>query len=173
MSEAMSYDHSEDLEAARKQEQNQQSSSKTNSEDHQNSSAIGNASNNTKNIIKSVSPIGLFSAIKQANFLKDLPFMAALMFAILKDLFDFLFNATVILGMLFSVLCSIFIFMMLLLAGSGDKRKKAGGLLRKGIALIGGGLADSLPGFGFLPIETLTVFLIYAMVLQERANARK
>jgi len=123
-----------------------------------------------KNLSKVATPMGVFSLLKHVNLLKDMPFVCAGGFALLKDFLDLIFNETVILGILFSVLCSIFIFMMLLLAGSNGKRKAASGFM-KGIVLVGGGVIDSLPGLGFAPIETMTVAIIYMLVLADRANA--
>ena len=137
-----------------------------------NSSASG-AVNDAKNLAKAATPAGAFSALKQANLLKDMPFICAFGFAILKDLLDLVFAPTIILSMLFSILCSIFIFMMLMLAGSSGKRKGAQSLIKKGIPLISGGIMDSIPGLDFLPIETVTVGIIYYMALSERADDEK
>lgn len=128
---------------------------------------------NLKSLNKALTPMGFFSLIKEINILEDLPFMAAIMFAVAKDILDFVFTETVILPMLFSMLCSIFIFMMLLLAGSNGKRKVASGLVKKGLTIIGGGIADAIPGLDFLPIETVTAGAVYFMTLLERANAKK
>ena len=125
-----------------------------------------------KNLSKMATPAGAFSALKQVNLLKDMPFVCAFGFAILKDILDLVFAPTIILSMVFSILCSIFIFMMLLLAGSSGKRKAASGFMKGGI-LIGGGIADSIPGVDFFPVETITVGIIYFMTLSERASADK
>lgn len=125
------------------------------------------------NLPKAKTPWGFFSLLKHASLLKDMPFVSAFGFAILKDITDFIFNETVILGIVFSIICSIFIFMMLLLVGSGSKRGSANGLLKKGGVLMVGGVVDSLPGLGFFPTETATVLTVYLMTLQERANAEE
>lgn len=114
-------------------------------------------------------PMGAISLARQINFLGDMPFVAALGAAIFKDLLDGPFNV-VLIGALFSILCSIFIFMMLFLADANKKRKSATGLLKKGLILIAGGVVDAIPGIGILPIETLTVGIIYMMTLVERKN---
>ena len=121
-----------------------------------------------KNLAKTATPMGFFSALKKVDFLKDIPFFCAFGFAILKDLLDLVFAETFILSILFSILCSIFIFMMLMLAGSSGKRKGTQGLVKKSLTLIGGGVMDSIPGLDFLPIETVTVGIIYYMALAER-----
>lgn len=110
---------------------------------------------------------------KQIDLMKDMPFVAALGAAILKDLLDFFAGPTVILSILFSILCSIFIFMMLLLVSANSKRGMANSFMKKGMLLIGGGIADSLPGIDFFPIETATVAGIYYLTLLERKNAPK
>jgi len=170
--------HQQALEDARRQDQERQQPS--NAREKYNRSFDNDrkrqknaeTANTVKNLAKAVTPMGVFSLLKHANLLKDMPFVCAFGFAILKDILDLVFNETIILGALFSIFCSIFIFMMLLLAGSNGKRKLASGFLKTGL-LIGGGVADSLPGLGFLPIETITVFAIYILVLSERANAEK
>jgi hypothetical protein len=120
-----------------------------------------------------LTPTGFFAALKQASLLKDMPFVCACGFAILKDLLDFVTFETVILPIVFSILCSIFIFMMLMLAHATEKRKTANRFITRFFVIAGGGLLDSLPGIDFLPIETITVFIIYIMVLFERANMER
>jgi hypothetical protein len=120
-----------------------------------------------------ITPSGIFSSLKQINLLKDIPFACALGFAILKDLLDFVLAPTVILSMLGSILCSIFIFMMLILAKASEERKTASRFITKILVIIGGGVVDSLPGIDFLPIETITIIIIYILVLSERAQAEK
>lgn len=136
-------------------------------------SSVSGAMNTARNLSKAATPMGAFAALKNVNLLKDMPFVCAFGFALLKDLLDFLFNPTVVLGIVFSILCSIFIFMMLMLAGSSGKRKAASGFIKKTMVIIGGGIFDSLPGVGFLPAETFTVFVLYVMALSERGNENK
>jgi hypothetical protein len=118
-----------------------------------------------------ITPKGVFSAVKQIDLIGDIPFACALGGAILKDLLDFVFAPTVVLSILASILCSIFIFMMLVIARATEKRKVASRFIMKFFVIIGGSMADSFPGIDFLPIETITVFIIYYLVLHERANA--
>ena len=133
----------------------------------------GNPVDMTKNISKAAIAKGFFPLLKEVDLSNDMPFVAALLGALGKDVSDFVFAETVILSMLTSILCSIFIFMMLILAGSGRRNKSARGFAKKALILIGGGAADSLPGVDFLPIETITVGMIYMMVLAERASEKK
>lgn len=123
-----------------------------------------------KNLAKAATPMGTFSALKQVDFLKDIPFFCAFGAAILKYILDLIFFETIILPILFSILCSIFIFMMMFLAGANKKMKSARGFLKGGF-IISGGIFDAIPGLDFLPIEFVTVGIIYYMTLSERANA--
>lgn len=132
-----------------------------------------NTANIAKTVAETATPIGALSLFKQIDFLGDMPFVAAIGAALLKDLLDSVAGPTVVLSILFSALCSIFIFMMLLLVGSHGKKKGTNNLLKK-IGILGaGGIADSIPGIDFLPIETLTVAVIYFLTLVERKNASK
>jgi hypothetical protein len=109
---------------------------------------------------------------KQVDFMGDMPFAAALGAAILKDLIDIPTFETIILPVLFSMLCSIFIFMMILLTGSSGKKKIAKTIFKKIGVLLGGGVADSIPGLSVFPIETFTVILIYVLTLIERKSSK-
>lgn len=132
---------------------------------------IKNTLNTAKNIAETASPTGALSLLRQVDFIGDMPYAAALGAALVKDLLDFVVAETVILSILFSMLCSIFIFMMMLLVGSNGKKKGATSLLKK-IGVLGvGGIADSIPGIDFFPIETLTVAIIYFLTLVERKNS--
>lgn len=130
------------------------------------------ALNDAKNIAELATPMGTMSLIKYVDFIGDMPYVAAMGVAMLKDLVDLGTFETVILPILFSMLCSIFIFMMMLMVGSGGKRKSATAIFKKIGFLLGGGVADAIPGLGFFPIETMTVILIYALTLVERKNAK-
>lgn len=123
-----------------------------------------------KKISKSMS---VASLLKEANLLLDMPFVAAFGAAILKDALDLADFGTVVLPMLFSALCSLFIFMMLLLVGANGKRKTATKFFQKGLVILGGGLTDAIPGLDLLPVETATVLIIYLMTMRERAETRQ
>ncbi|NTW26898.1 MAG: hypothetical protein HGA36_01095 [Candidatus Moranbacteria bacterium] len=156
---SQSGDHVGSLAAARKSGGNLQS--------------IKNAANMAKSVAETATPMGALSLFKQIDFLGDMPFVAALGAALLKDLLDFVAGPTVVLSILFSALCSIFIFMMMLLAGANGKKKGASKFLSK-LGILGvGGIADSIPGVDFLPIESITVAAIYVLTLLERKNAQK
>jgi len=115
----------------------------------------------------------LKSMTKEINLLLDMPFVAAVGAALLKDILDLVTAITVILPWIFSLLCGIFIFMMLLLAGASGKRNGAQRILNKLLMTLGGSIADGIPGLDFFPIETFTVAIIYVMTLKERVEDRK
>lgn len=135
------------------------------------SKPMGDAKNEAGQLMELATPGGMFSLAKQISVFSDMPFVAALGAAIFKDLLDGLFNVMLI-GAFFSVLYTIFSFLMLLLAGANGKKGAAGGMIKKGLILLGGGLIDAIPGIGFLPIETLTIGVIYLMTLAERKNSK-
>lgn len=125
--------------------------------------------NKARAIAETATPTGAASLLKQIDFMGDMPFAAAMGAAILKDLFDLVTFETIILPILFSTLCSIFIFMMLILVGSSGKRKSVNALLKKMGFLVAGGVADSV--LSIFPIETAIVALIYFLTLIERRDA--
>ncbi len=144
-------DHSERLEAARK-----------------NSIPKMNA----KNAVSAVKNLASAASLwKYVDLITDMPIIGAFGAALLKDLLDLVTFETVILPMLFAVLCSIFIFMMLLLIGANGKKKGASKMIQKMLFLVGGGIADGVPGLDFLPIETATVGAVYYTTLVERKDA--
>lgn len=128
-----------------------------------------NAANAAVSMAKKVSPLGFFLLLKEVNLIKDMPFFAAIIFALLKDLLDIAFSVTVVIPFIFSVLFSIFLVMMIILAGSGGKIK-TGKFIWKGLTIIGGGLTDSLANIA--PMAIFTTLIIYLMTLKERADAK-
>ncbi|MEI7891167.1 MAG: hypothetical protein WCI36_04355 [bacterium] len=149
--------HSERLENARKNS----------------TSSIKEKLNTAKDFAAIATPIGAFSLVKQIDFIADMPYVAAIGAALLKDGLDLIDAETVVLPIIFGALCSIFIFMMLLLVGANEKKKNANAMLKKIGILLGGGIADVIPGLDYFPIETATVALIYVMELMDRKNSSK
>lgn len=141
-----------------------------------------------KNMVKNMgslaknasSPLGFFSLIAQANLLSDWMYGLALIAAILKDLLD-LTEVTGILYLIIIVatfLCSIFIAMMMILDNYSSRNSLRGGhiqqkMIRSWLVLLGGTTLEMIFGLDFLPIETLTVLIIYALALSARVNAKK
>lgn len=96
----------------------------------------------------------------------------ALMMAILKDLLDFAgIGSLPAIGYVVTICVSSVIGIMVFIAGSGNKkRNKAKSLIKKLVTLGGGTIVESLLfGLNFLPIETLTVIVLYRIVKKEKA----
>lgn len=133
---------------------------------------LSNAINTAKTLKDIATPLGGVSLAKQINFIGDMPFVAAMGAAMLKDLLDLVTGPTVILAILFSILCSIFIFMMLFLVSSSENRKIGKNIAtkygKKMITLLFGAILESVPAIDFLPIQTITVVIIYIVTLMER-----
>lgn len=86
-------------------------------------------------------------------------YMPALFVAALKDVLDFMLIGSLPgLGSVITFCFSLFIFFLLLMAGSGQKYS----LTKKGIVLLIGTAAEGfLFGLNFLPLEVITVVIIY------------
>lgn len=128
-----------------------------------------------KDLYKVATPLGVASLLKYVDWFKDWLYMIALMFAIAKDIVDFVgIGSLPAIGTVISICCSIMIFLLMLLAGSGGKARFAKKYMNKFIVLIAGTLAEAvLFGLNFLPIETATVIVIYIMVLVERKQEKE
>ena len=139
-----------------------------------NKGQAANTIRSAKNMIESATPWGLFSLLAQANILSDWPYMLALLAAILKDISD-LSEVTGIgyaFVIIFTFLCSIWIAMMMLLA-SGGKGRRQQKIIRSWLILLSGTTAEMLFGIDLLPIETLTVLIIYALALLDKKQAKE
>jgi uncharacterized membrane protein len=94
----------------------------------------------------------------------------------LKDILDFSGATGILIPLVLiaTFLASIFIWMMVLLGvilgggGAGVQRK----MIKKGLVLIFGTTGELLLGLNFLPIETLSVAIIYMLTLSERAQIK-
>ncbi|MFA7319281.1 MAG: hypothetical protein WC022_01655 [Parcubacteria group bacterium] len=125
-----------------------------------------------KGLAKSATPWGMFSVMRQGNIFKDWPYALALIAAILKDIFD-LMEVTGIgyaLVIVFTFLCSIFIAMMMLLGGGSSTRHQQK-IIRSWLILLSGTTMELIFGIDLLPIETLTVLIIYFLLLVDRKAA--
>lgn len=125
-----------------------------------------------KNMINNATPWGLFSIMRQGNILSDWPYALALIAAILKDILD-LAEVTGVgyaLVIVFTFLCSIFIAMMMMLGGSSGARRQQK-IIRSWLILLSGTTAELIFGIDLLPIETLTVCIIYFLMLVDRKEA--
>lgn len=98
--------------------------------------------------------------------------LIALMAAILKDLLDYVgIGSLPAIGYVVTICVSFVIGIMIFIAGSGNKkRNRAKSLIKKLVTLGGGTIVESLLfGLNFLPIETLTVIVLYRIVKKEKA----
>lgn len=175
-------DHKESLEAARMRDMNRQQDPMNQDMKRQQASStqdskrqnIHAALNNAKNMAAVATPAGAFSLLKQINLLSDMPYVAAIGAAILKDLLDLVFIGSLPgVGTAITICCSIFIFMMMILVGGRGKKGVASGIAKRAGVLLGGTLVEFMPGIDFFPVETATVLIIYVMTLSERKNAQK
>jgi hypothetical protein len=107
----------------------------------------------------------------------DWPYVAALFVALLKDILDFVgVGSLPAIGTVVTIICSIFIFfMMLLVPGSQGKRKMAVAFLKSPIGryvlLLLGSIVEMIFGIDFLPVETAVVLVAYWMLLSERKES--
>jgi len=123
-----------------------------------------------KSVSQLASHSGFLSLGKYVDMLGDMPYFFAMMAAVLKDLSDIAFAPTVFLPMIFSILCGIFIAMMLFLAGARKKKGAATQFVKSTIAIIAGSGADAIPGLDLLPIETMVVIVLYIWALMDRKS---
>jgi hypothetical protein len=116
------------------------------------------------------------SLLKYIEFGNDWPYVPAVFVALLKDLLDFIgVGSLPAIGTVITIICSIFIFFMMLLVG-GSKKGRAAKAFLKGpggrFLLLGtGAMVEMLFGINFLPIETLVVLVAYWMLLMERKES--
>ena len=136
-------------------------------------SKIHEAAKTVKDLAEVATPMGALSLLKQIDLLNDMPYVAAGVAALAKDLIDIATFETVVLPILFSFLCSIFIYMMLMLVGANGKKKQANAIFKKIGYLVGGGIFSAIPGLDIFPFETATVVVLYFMELSERRNAQE
>ncbi len=97
--------------------------------------------------------------------------LIALTAAMLKDLLDFVgIGSLPAIGYVVTLCVSSVIGIMVFIAGSGSKkRNRAKSLIKKLVTLGGGTVVESLLfGLNFLPIETLTVIVLYHIVKKEK-----
>lgn len=122
------------------------------------------------------------SLLGQVHFLGDMPYVAALGAAMLKDLLDLVFVGSLPgMGTVITIICSIFIGMMIFLAGINDKTKRKARRLAKSkafqktvvriLALILGTVIEFVPGVDFFPVESAIVVIIYVWTLRDRREA--
>jgi hypothetical protein len=133
--------------------------------------ARGSAINQAKSVGDTIkNPTSLLKYIELGS---DWPYAPAFFVAMLKDLLDFVgIGSLPAIGTVVTIICSIFIFFMMLLAG-GSKKGRAAKALLKGpmgrFLLLGAGtIVEMIFGIDFLPVETAVVVIAYWMLLGER-----
>jgi len=115
-----------------------------------------------------------FSLAKQVRLFADIPYGVALAAAILKDLLDYIgVGSLPAIGTIITILVSILIGLMMLLAGSYDTYRATRRILLRYMILIGTTVSEFFFGLNFIPIETFGVILIYLIVLADRARTAK
>ena len=128
-----------------------------------------------KDLAKNITPWGLFSLLGQFNIFLDWMYAAALLAAILKDVLDFaeVTGVGYALVIVVTFMCSIFIAMMMLLGDSMGGTKERGNQksIRSWLTLLSGTTVELIFGLDLLPIETMTVVIIYLFVLVARKQA--
>ena len=113
--------------------------------------------------------------------LNDLFFFFAIMMALLKDISDFVGIGSIpVIGTAVTLITSITLICAMLICGtplrSVRKNKKTGRDLalktvQKWGTLAAGTMFELIFGLNFLPIETITAFVIYLFILKERKEA--
>lgn len=135
-----------------------------------------NTINDAKNLAKSATPWGALKLLAKANPITDWMYGLAFVAAIFKDFLDFveITGFLYIIVIISTFLVSIFIAMMMLLGsfttGHGRRDQK---IIRSWLILMGGTTAELLFGVNILPIETVTVALIYMFALSARAQEQE
>jgi nucleoside permease NupC len=139
---------------AEKQDQN-----KTTDEDNKPKKSLKSMAKNAKKIAKDVS-----SAVSLISFIQviDIFFLLTIVLSGLKDIFDAGFIGT---------LLTPFLFIMTIMAMLVSGVKKFFGK-KKLITLFLGNLLEMIPILNFLPLETVTTFLIYVFILQEKKETQ-
>lgn len=108
----------------------------------------------------------------------DWLFGIALIFAIIKDVLDYVDTALDAIGgvgeiliIITTLICSMAIGFIMLLTGSNGKTKMARTIIRRFLILVGGTIIEFIPGVDLLPIESLVVIVVVWMTLVERKRA--
>lgn len=162
-------DRKQKLEEARNQSNQQAMPDPGDEKRQQLAQNLKEARNAMKNAAHAASPKGALQLMRNVHLLADMPYVAAFGAALLKDLLDFGFIGSLpLIGTVLTICASIFIFMMLLLSGSSGARSKTKGMLKKMLTLGGGTIVETFFGINFLPVEVLTVALIYYFELSGR-----
>jgi|WetSurMetagenome_2_1015567.scaffolds.fasta_scaffold55702_2 hypothetical protein len=163
-------------EARRKDERNKSKENLKKYSTGKNQGLAKNVKKDAQNLVKSATPWGALGFLMQASPVSDWMYGLALIAAIFKDILDIVEFTGIfyIIVIITTFLVSIFIAMMMLLGsfsnGYGKRNQK---IIRSWLILLSGTAAEMLFGINILPIETLTVLIIYALALSARKQAKK
>ncbi len=131
----------------------------------------------SKEVIKNISnPVSFFSLFFQMSIFTDWMYGVALLAAVLKDILDLLEVTGIwyIIVIVLTFCVSIFIALMMLLGNSvngvGKGQRK---MIKSWLVLLAGTSAELIFGIDLLPIETLTVIIIYLMLLSARKTQQQ
>jgi len=130
-------------------------------------------SKETKTLITSATPWGIFSLLSYVNIFGDWLYALAFCAALLKDLSDFIgIGSLPAIGTVITICISIFIGFMMLLANALEKdRTLFQRTIIRYLILVFGTLLEILFGLNFVPWETFMVFIIYLFALAARKNS--
>ncbi len=112
--------------------------------------------------------------------LTDFFFAIAIMSSLLKDIVDFVANAVPglqLLGVVTAFMAGIITWAAMLLCGAGLRQSKKRSMIKsiftpdKWKVLIAGTVLEMLPIIDFLPLETITTFVIFILILKNRREA--
>ena len=140
--------------------------------------SIRNAKNTAKNAKKNIkAAVNVGALMTYIDPFMDWLFGIALVFAIIKDVLNYVLTALIAAGgigelliILFTIICSIAIGFIMLLTGSNGKTKSAKALSRF-LVLLFGSFLETIPGVDLFPFETFSVIIIVWMTLVERKRA--
>ena len=131
---------------------------------------------NATNLVKSLTPWGALQLLSRVNPITDWMYGLAFTAAVFKDLFDLveITGILYIIVVIFTFLASIFIAMMMLLGSFAERHgRREQKIIRSWLTLMSGTTAELLFGVNFLPIETITVAIIYGFVLSDRIYSKR
>ncbi len=139
-----------------------------------NKGQVKNITEDVKALAKSVSPVGFIGLLMKINLASDWMYGLALIAAMFKDLLD-LFEVTGVwyaIVILMTFLTSIFIALMMILGNSfnGGGGRKSQKMIKSWLVLLAGTGMEMVFGLDVLPIETLSVLIIYTLLLAHRNN---
>jgi hypothetical protein len=112
--------------------------------------------------------------------LTDMFFAVALISSLLKDILDFVGNTNPVLFIICIIsafMASIVTWAAMVICGAGLRQRKKRKLMKsiftpnKWALLVGGTIFEILPVLDFLPVETLTTFVIFIVILKERRES--